>query len=111
MARLGVPGPSADRPGGDKPAQAVDPVCGMTVVVGPSTPHRQVDGVDVWFCGTHCRDSLRRLSTSMGAGGSMAMGPVELQRRLDEVGYLADDGLGHRAVAFAGPRPAHTARG
>ena len=29
----------------------------------------------------------------MGAGGSMAMGPVELQRRLDEVGYLADDGL------------------
>ncbi len=29
----------------------------------------------------------------MGAGGSMAMGPVELQRRRDEVGYLADDGL------------------
>ena len=55
--RLGVPGPSPDRPGGDKPAQAVDPACGMTVVVGPSTPHRQVDGVDVWFCGTHCRDS------------------------------------------------------
>jgi xanthine dehydrogenase accessory factor len=47
-------------PGGDAapgaPAQAVDPVCGMNVVVGPHTPHRVVGGVDVWFCSTGCRD-------------------------------------------------------
>ena len=36
--------------------QAVDPVCGMTVVVGPDTPHLTVDGRERWFCGTGCRD-------------------------------------------------------
>ena len=37
--------------------QVVDPVCGMTVVVGPDTPHlRDADG-DHWFCATGCRDS------------------------------------------------------
>ena len=36
--------------------QAVDPVCGMTVVVGPDTPHRSVDGSEVWFCSSGCRD-------------------------------------------------------
>ncbi len=34
----------------------VDPVCGMTVVVGPGTPHRTIDGVDHWYCSTACRD-------------------------------------------------------
>jgi xanthine dehydrogenase accessory factor len=32
-----------------------DPVCGMAVVPGPDTPHLDVDGVRVWFCGEHCR--------------------------------------------------------
>jgi xanthine dehydrogenase accessory factor len=40
-----------------RPAQAVDPVCGMTVTLGPATLHRQVDGADIWFCSAHCRDS------------------------------------------------------
>jgi len=39
------------------PAQVVDPICGMTVVVGADTPHLEVDGVDHWFCGTGCRDA------------------------------------------------------
>ena len=39
------------------PAQVIDPICGMTVVVGPDTPHLEVDGVDHWFCGTGCRDA------------------------------------------------------
>ena len=30
--------------------QAVDPVCGMTVTIGPDTVHAVVDGVDHWFC-------------------------------------------------------------
>ena len=34
----------------DRPREAVDPVCGMTVLVGPDTPHLRVDGVDHWFC-------------------------------------------------------------
>jgi xanthine dehydrogenase accessory factor len=39
-----------------EPRQAVDPVCGMTVVVGPDTPHRQVEGRELWFCSSGCRD-------------------------------------------------------
>lgn len=38
-------------------ATAVDPVCGMTVVVRDSTPHAVLDGVDVWFCCPGCRDA------------------------------------------------------
>nr|WP_246401525.1 XdhC family protein [Jiangella mangrovi] len=45
-----------ERPLGERPVEAVDPVCGMTVVVGPDTPHLVVDGEDVWFCGPGCRD-------------------------------------------------------
>jgi len=40
------------------PVQVVDPVCGMTVTVGPETPHARVDGVDHWFCAPGCRDSF-----------------------------------------------------
>ena len=39
-----------------QPRTEIDPVCGMTVVVMPDTPHLTVDGVDHWFCGTGCRD-------------------------------------------------------
>ena len=39
------------------PVQVIDPICGMTVVVTPETPHLVVDGVDYWFCGTGCRDA------------------------------------------------------
>jgi xanthine dehydrogenase accessory factor len=39
------------------PVEVLDPICGMTVVVGPATPHLLVDGVDHWFCGTGCRDA------------------------------------------------------
>ncbi|WP_199239574.1 MULTISPECIES: XdhC family protein [Kribbella] len=39
------------------PVQVVDPVCGMTVVVTPETPHLEVDGAEYWFCGTGCRDA------------------------------------------------------
>ncbi|MBQ0978058.1 XdhC family protein [Micromonospora sp. M61] len=37
-----------------RPQQAVDPVCGMTVLVGPETPHARVDGQDFWFCCAGC---------------------------------------------------------
>jgi len=52
--RLG--GLAVEAPLPPAPAQALDPVCGMTVVVGPQTPHAVIDGVEHWFCGTGCRD-------------------------------------------------------
>lgn len=41
--------------------RAVDPVCGMSVVVGPDTAHLAEDGRDVWFCGPGCRDAYARV--------------------------------------------------
>lgn len=40
------------------PRQAVDPVCGMTVLVSDETPHAVVDGQDHWFCCRGCRDTF-----------------------------------------------------
>jgi xanthine dehydrogenase accessory factor len=44
------------------PVQVLDPICGMTVVVGPDTPHLLLDEVDYWFCGTGCRDAYEAQS-------------------------------------------------
>jgi xanthine dehydrogenase accessory factor len=49
----------AESAAADRPAQAVeaiDPVCGMTVRIGPATPHLTVGDYDHWFCGNGCRD-------------------------------------------------------
>ncbi len=37
------------------PREAIDPVCGMTVSIGPATEHLQLAGTDYWFCGPGCR--------------------------------------------------------
>ena len=37
-----------------RPQQSTDPVCGMTVLVGPDTPHARVGGVDHFFCSPGC---------------------------------------------------------
>jgi xanthine dehydrogenase accessory factor len=37
------------------PAEAVDPVCRMTVTIGPATEHLRLAGADYWFCGPGCR--------------------------------------------------------
>jgi xanthine dehydrogenase accessory factor len=37
------------------PRDAVDPVCGMTVSIGPATEHLQLGGADYWFCCAGCR--------------------------------------------------------
>jgi xanthine dehydrogenase accessory factor len=39
----------------ERPREAVDPVCGMTVAIGPATEHLQLAGADYWFCGPGCR--------------------------------------------------------
>jgi xanthine dehydrogenase accessory factor len=42
---------------------ATDPVCGMTVTIAADTPHLEIDGEDVWFCGPGCRDRFARGSS------------------------------------------------
>ena len=60
VREIRVGGLAAGTPGGagglTMPATAIDPVCGMTVTVGPDTPHAVVDGVDHWFCMPGCRE-------------------------------------------------------
>ncbi len=41
-----------------EPMEASDPVCGMTVAVGPDTEHAHIEGSDYWFCSAGCRDSF-----------------------------------------------------
>jgi xanthine dehydrogenase accessory factor len=38
------------------PQRAIDPICGMTVIVRSDTPHLRLDDVDHWFCNSGCRD-------------------------------------------------------
>jgi xanthine dehydrogenase accessory factor len=37
------------------PREAVDPVCGMTVTIGPATEHLRLGDAVHWFCGPGCR--------------------------------------------------------
>jgi xanthine dehydrogenase accessory factor len=38
--------------------EAIDPVCGMSVVIGPTAEHLLLAGHDYWFCGAGCRASF-----------------------------------------------------
>jgi xanthine dehydrogenase accessory factor len=49
----------------ESPATALDPVCGMAVVVLPTTAHLHANGADYWFCGQGCRD---RYAAQVGRG-------------------------------------------
>lgn len=50
-------GVSAPEGSGVAPSRtSVDPVCGMTVAIGPDTPHLSIDDADFWFCNAGCRD-------------------------------------------------------
>ncbi len=40
------------------PVEAVDPVCGMTVPIGPAAEHLELAGEDYWFCGPGCRTAF-----------------------------------------------------
>jgi len=46
--------------GPDAPAEAVDPVCGMTVPAGPSSLPLEHDGVTYYFCGAGCRRAFEQ---------------------------------------------------
>ncbi|HWI08115.1 MAG TPA: XdhC family protein [Solirubrobacteraceae bacterium] len=43
-----------------EPATAVDPICGMTVLAAPDTPHLEHDGQTVYFCCDGCRTKYQQ---------------------------------------------------
>ena len=45
-------------PVNDGAREAVDPVCGMTVPIGPATEHLELGGADYWFCCPGCRTAF-----------------------------------------------------
>jgi xanthine dehydrogenase accessory factor len=56
-------------PLGEHALEAVDPVCGMTVAVGPGTPSVEHEGTTYWFCcpgctGRFARDPARFLASA-----------------------------------------------
>jgi xanthine dehydrogenase accessory factor len=53
----GLVAPKTETPA--KPVEAIDPICGMTVVVGDDTPHLHHDGQDYWYCNVGCRTRHR----------------------------------------------------
>jgi len=67
------PAPIPDETVVTQPMQVIDPICGMTVVVGADTPHvHDADG-DHWFCGPGCRDRyLAEHAAESGAQPAMA---------------------------------------
>jgi len=44
----------------DGPVTAIDPVCRMTVVAAPPTPHLEHEGRAYWFCGEGCRRAFAK---------------------------------------------------
>lgn len=44
----------------------VDPVCGMRLTPGPSTPTATVGGVRLWFCSDRCQNQLRERRSTAG---------------------------------------------
>ena len=44
--------------------EAVDPVCGMTVAVGPDTPQAEHQGTTYWFCCPGCRGRFAKNPTA-----------------------------------------------
>jgi xanthine dehydrogenase accessory factor len=60
VRRGGAYAPAADASGtaGPSPTTAVDPVCGMTVVVDADTPRTEHDGETVYFCRPGCQEKF-----------------------------------------------------
>ncbi|RZL85135.1 MAG: carbon monoxide dehydrogenase accessory protein [Rhodococcus sp. (in: high G+C Gram-positive bacteria)] len=60
LRTAGLRAPEPDSDPGTAVFEAIDPVCGMSVVVGPDTVHLRRGGDDFWFCGPMCRASFAR---------------------------------------------------
>jgi xanthine dehydrogenase accessory factor len=63
-----APGPSAaagqatttGRPADSSPATATDPVCGMSVPIGPGTRTSRRDGETYYFCSAGCQQAFEK---------------------------------------------------
>jgi xanthine dehydrogenase accessory factor len=53
-----APAPDASGAAGPPPTTAIDPVCGMTVVVDADTPRTEYDGETVYFCRPGCQETF-----------------------------------------------------
>ena len=51
------------------PTTAVDPICGMTVLATPDTPHLEHDGETVYFCCDGCRTKYQQEHVDAVAAG------------------------------------------
>lgn len=61
-AQTGALGDAAGDAPGAGPVTAVDPICGMTVVVADDTPSVQRDGATIYFCCEGCRQRFEQQS-------------------------------------------------
>ncbi|MBC2642565.1 MULTISPECIES: XdhC family protein [unclassified Rhodococcus (in: high G+C Gram-positive bacteria)] len=68
LRTAGLRAPEHDSAVRDTVREAIDPVCGMSVVVGPDTAHLRRGGDDFWFCGPGCRASFARETGARGTG-------------------------------------------
>jgi YHS domain-containing protein len=50
-----------------KVATAVDPICGMTVLAVPDTPHLEHDGETVYFCCDGCKAKFEKEEHAVAA--------------------------------------------
>jgi len=55
-----------------EPRFAIDPICGMTVTMAPTTPHLEHDGETTWFCREQCRTEFAAQLAGEPAPGSGA---------------------------------------
>lgn len=55
----GLTAPAGAEAPATPPETAIDPVCGMTVTITPTTPHLRLDDVDHWFCNPGCLARFR----------------------------------------------------
>ena len=59
---------SRQPPRGKGPATAIDPICGMTVLAIPETPHVEHDGETVYFCCDGCKTKFEKEQHAVTAG-------------------------------------------
>ncbi len=52
--------PTGAPPAAGAPATAVDPICGMTVIIDADTPRTEHDGETVYFCCTGCKAKFEK---------------------------------------------------
>lgn len=58
-AAPGSPG-AGELPDSEQPVEAIDPVCGMTVIAGPDSYPLEHDGVSYYFCRAGCRHEFEK---------------------------------------------------